>query len=159
MYKVVKILYSRSLIFLTNSFSFSFSKRYLNWAKKFWKKSSEATPFGNKKISYNYHNSFKRMNQPPGERSSSKHRTKWKKLLILFLFASLALHTLGLDFQPFLCNHSSWKLNFLQWKMRIQFNHTNARAKASRKVLSPSACDIAVLKVQPNSSETYGDSP
>lgn len=116
MYKVVKNLYSRSLIFLTNSFSFSFPKRCLNWAEKLWKKSSQVIPRGNKKIPYNQHNSFKRMNQPPGERSSSKHRTKWKNLLKFFLFSSLALHTLGLDFQPFLSNHSSWKLTLYNGK-------------------------------------------
>lgn len=51
MYEVVKNLCSRSLIFLTNSFSFSFCKRCLNWAKWFWKKSSEVIPWGTKKYS------------------------------------------------------------------------------------------------------------
>lgn len=137
MYEVVKNLCSRSLIFLTNSFSFSFCKRCLNWAKWFWKKSSEVIPWGTKKYSI----------------ASTIHLKEWISLLekgevvqntglneknpsyslyLLLLLCILRAYTFNL----FFAITAAGNLLF-QWKMRIRLNHTNPRARASRKALFP----------------------
>lgn len=67
-----------------------------------------------------------------------------EKKIIFFIVASVAFAYLGLHFQPFLCNHSSWKPVLLMESK----NCRNPRLGLPEMLLPPSAWDLAVVKVQ-----------
>lgn len=135
MYEVVKKLCSRSLIFLTNSFSFSFSKRCLNWAKWFWKKSSEVIPWERKKYSIAstiHSKEWISLLEKGGvvRNTGVKEKNPSYSLYLLLLLCILWAYTSNL----FFAITAAGNLLF-QGKTRIQLNHMNPRARASRKAL------------------------
>lgn len=77
-----------------------------------------------------------------------------EKKIIFFIVASVAFAYLGLHFQPFLCNHSSWKPVLLMESK----NCRNPRAGASRNALAPFSLGFGSGEGADN-SRTYRDSP